>query len=129
MRDDDPRAGHDGHSDHHGDQHGDDHHGGYDGPAVLTVDGRELAVRVVLDARHEPHDGRLHWFGRLTLDDAAAAEPTLLAALAGPDRGLVLRASGAAAPASLGDRDPWGRYRVTGVGPPPFARPEPDLSD
>ena len=38
---------------------------GYSGPATLTVDGRRVPVHAVLDARHEPQDGRLHWFGRL----------------------------------------------------------------
>jgi Domain of unknown function (DUF4873) len=98
----------------------------YRGPAVLSVDGRDVPVHVVLDARHEPHDGRLRWFGRLTLDDPGPDAPPELTR---PDRRLVLRAGGVAAPASLGDVDPWGRYRVTGVGRPPFARPDPDLTD
>ena len=49
----------------------DDDHDGYRGPATLTVDGREVPVRAILDARHEPQDGRLHWFGRVALDGEA----------------------------------------------------------
>ncbi len=44
---------------------------GYMGPATLTVDGRAVPVHAVLDARHEPQDGRLHWFGRLCAADPA----------------------------------------------------------
>lgn len=94
---------------------------GYTGPAVLTVGGRELAVRVVLDARHEPQDGRRHWFGRLTFD--RPPDPDVLDALA---RGApVLAAGGSPARARLGDLDPWGRYRVTGVGEPPYPLVDP----
>jgi hypothetical protein len=90
----------------------DDHEDGYSGPAVLTVDGRDLPVRVLLDARHEPQDGRLHWFGRMTLET-------------GPVPGLTsgrveLSTDGGRAEAKVGEADLWGRYRVTGVGLPPF---------
>jgi Domain of unknown function (DUF4873) len=93
---------------------------GYTGPAVLTVDGRELPVQVQLDARHEPHDGRLHWFGRVRVEDGQLDIPS----------GTVeLRTESGRAEARIGDVDPWGRYRVTGVGTPPFRIDEPDLDD
>jgi hypothetical protein len=93
---------------------------GYTGPAVLTVDGRELPVRVQLDARHEPHDGRLHWFGRVRVEDGQAEIPS----------GTVeLRTETGRAEARIGDVDPWGRYRLTGVGTPPFRIDDPDLDD
>jgi hypothetical protein len=101
-----------------------DHDEGYTGPAVLAAGGRELAVQVRLDARHEPHDGRLHWFGRLTPDGDADA----LAALAG-SADLHLATGGGRAPVRLGEQDPWGRYRVTGVGRPPFALDDPVLDE
>lgn len=94
------------------------HDDGYSGPATLSVDGREVACEVVLDARHEPHDGRLHWYGRLRLP--AEPEPPLAAALAAPGARITLTAGGPPAVAAVGDRDPWGRYRVTGVGTPPY---------
>lgn len=106
-----------------------EHDDGYTGPAVLTVDGRDVPVRVVLDARHEPQDGRLHWFGRLALADRASAEPALLSALTSTGAQIVLAAGAAPVPASLGDLDPWGRYRVSGVGPLPFVREDPVLED
>lgn len=105
----------------------DDHDEGYTGPATLTVDGDEVPVRVVLDARHEPHDGRVHWFGRLTLD--ATPEPALLTALTATSSVVELRTDGGCSPARLGDLDPWGRYRVTGVGRPPYTIEEPALDD
>ncbi|TQM02283.1 DUF4873 domain-containing protein [Pseudonocardia kunmingensis] len=93
---------------------------GYTGPAVLTVGGRDVPVHARLDARHEPQDGRLHWFGRVRpADDAGEL----------PGGRIELRTDGARAEGRLGEVDPWGRYRVTGVGRPPFALDEPDLDD
>jgi hypothetical protein len=97
-----------------------DHDEGYTGPAVLTVDGRDVPVHARLDAKHEPHDGRLHWFGRIRLAEGAPEVPN----------GTVeLRTETGRAEARIGDVDPWGRYRVSGVGVPPFRIDEPDLSD
>jgi hypothetical protein len=96
------------------------HEDGYRGPAVLTVDGRDVPVHALLDARHEPHDGRLRWFGRIT----PVADAPDLAAGQGE-----LSTDGGRAEARIGDVDPWGRYRVTGVGRPPFRLYEPDLDD
>jgi hypothetical protein len=98
---------------------------GYRGPATLTVDGRDVPVQALLDARHEPQDGRLHWFGRVTVD--GTLPPDLAAALSGGR--VELRTDGGRAQARIGDVDPWGRYRVTGVGTPPFPLDEPDLDD
>ncbi len=100
---------------------------GYRGPATLTVDGREVPVTVILDARHEPQDGKVHWFGRLTLD--AEPEPALRTALTAPNGALELRTGGGRGTARIGDVDPWGRYRVTGVGRPPYTLDHPDLDD
>jgi Domain of unknown function (DUF4873) len=100
------------------DQH--EHDEGYTGPAVLAVDGRELPVHAQLDARHEPQDGRLHWFGRVRIEGGS------------PDFGggpVELRTEGGRAEARIGDVDPWGRYRVSGVGAPPFRIAEPDLDE
>jgi hypothetical protein len=94
---------------------------GYAGPAVLTVHGQDLPVHAHLDARHEPHDGRLHWFGRVRIEGTAPEDLT-----SGP---VELRTEGGRAQARIGDVDPWGRYRVTGVGAPPFRVDEPNLDD
>jgi hypothetical protein len=105
----------------------DEHEDGYAGPATLTVDGRELAVRVVLDARHEPMDGRLHWFGRLSPGQDAA--PALESALTAPAARIELSTATGRADARIGELDLWGRYRVTGVGTPPYAPAEPPLDE
>jgi hypothetical protein len=97
-----------------------EHDEDYAGPAVLTVDGKDLPVHALLDTRHEPHDGRLHWFGRIRIEGPAEALPS------GP---VELRTEGGRAQARIGDVDPWGRYRVTGVGTPPFRIDDPDLDD
>ena len=94
---------------------------GYAGPATLTVDGHDVAVRVLLDARHEPQDGKLHWFGRLTLQ--AAPPDSVLRALTAPSSRVELSTEGGRSAAKVGEIDPWGRYRVTGVGTLPFTQP------
>lgn len=96
---------------------------GYTGPATLHVDGVALAAHVQLDARHEPHDGRLHWFGRLRLDPDA----TVPAGFGATSTDMEVATPGGRAPARIGEQDPWGRYRVTGVGRPPYALDEPEL--
>ncbi|AEA23325.1 DUF4873 domain-containing protein [Pseudonocardia benzenivorans] len=97
-------------------------HDGYRGPATLTVRGRELAVQALLDARHEPLDGRMHWFGRLTGDDLADA-------LGSRTADAVLTTPLGRSSARVGDVDAWGRYRVSGVGTPPFGVPAVHLDD
>ncbi|WP_214364363.1 DUF4873 domain-containing protein [Pseudonocardia sp. H11422] len=108
------------------DQHDHEHDEGYTGPATLTVDGRDVPVRVRLDARHEPQDGRVHWFGRVEAEQQLA---DLLSTGAGRTAAVHLRTPTGRADARIGDVDPWGRYRVTGVGTPPFTRADPPLDD
>jgi hypothetical protein len=103
----------------------DDHDDGYSGPATLTVDGRDVPVQAILDARHEPHDGRVHWFGRVS----GGGDTDLAAVLASPAAQVELSTATGRAQARIGEVDPWGRYRVTGVGPPPYRVDEPELDD
>jgi hypothetical protein len=102
---------HDHSNGHH--RHDDD---GYRGPATLTVGDRELPVQALLDSRHEPLDGRMHWFGRLTGDDLAEA-------LGHRAADAVLTTPQGRSQARVGDVDAWGRYRVSGIGTPPFGLP------
>ncbi len=80
----------------------------YDGPAALD----DLPVQVRLRGHFQPIDGLFHWWGRVAADDAL-------------DDGrsgstVTLRTAYGEAPARLSDRDPWGRFRVSGTGRPPF---------
>ncbi len=86
---------------------------GYDGPARLVCDGREVAVSVTLRGVFQPIDGKYHWHGRVAADESVAA-------VARSGSSVVLRTPEGEAPARLSDEDPWGRFRVSGTGRPPF---------
>ena len=98
---------------------------GYRGPATLVVGGETLDVEVLLDARHEPFDGRLHWSGRVR------AHPRLTELLGSRGGEVELRTPGHAAIGTLSESDPWDRFRITGTGAPPFPLdgPPPPESD
>lgn len=84
----------------------------YDGPAVV-LGSPDVPVSVRLRGRFEPIDGHFHWFGRLSPDPALADQH-------GPGGRVVLRTPHGEAEARIADLDPWGRFRVTGTGRPPF---------
>lgn len=87
----------------------------YRGAATILAGDRAVAAQVHLRGHFEPIDGRFHWYGRVAVDDAVTA-------LARSNPGdLVLRTAQGEAQATLGDPDPWGRLRITGIGRPPFA--------
>jgi hypothetical protein len=88
---------------------------GYAGAAVLRAGGVEVAVTVEVGGRVEPVDGRYHWNGRV----APAPEVTALVR-AGRRAAELTVAGGRSAPARLGELDPWGGVRITGVGRPPW---------
>jgi hypothetical protein len=85
----------------------------YDGPARVHAGDTEIGVDVRLRGHFEPIDGRFHWFGRI-----ASAEA--LDAATGSGATVTLTTEHGTAEARLSDVDPWGRFRVTGVGRPPF---------
>ncbi|MGW0519042.1 DUF4873 domain-containing protein [Crossiella sp. NPDC003009] len=87
---------------------------GYQGAATLLVEGAELPVEVRLRGHFEPIDGRYHWYGRI----AAHTELTELVQQRRP--AATLRTPAGEAEGGLSDPDPWGRYRITGLGRPPF---------
>ena len=97
--------------------HGPESPEGYDGPADLVGDGRTVGVVVRLRGAFQPIDGRYHWHGRLA---AGGDVDALVAEAADPRAGVLLRTPHGEAPARLSDRDPWGRYRVSGTSRPPF---------
>jgi hypothetical protein len=86
---------------------------GYAGPAQLVGADRTVAVAVSLRGMFQPIDGLYHWYGRV--DRHADVD-----ALVRGGTTAVLRTPYGEAETRLSDVDPWGRYRVTGSGRPPF---------
>ncbi len=84
----------------------------YDGPAVLVIDSAEIPVTVTLRGVFQPLDGHFHWQGRV------ATTPALDDVRSGSD--VTLRTAFGEAGGKVSDRDPWGRFRVSGTGRPPF---------
>ena len=81
----------------------------YDGPA--RIGGTEVGVR--LRGHFEPIDGRYHWWGRVAADAAIDADHS-------PGAEVTLVTPYGEAIGRLTDLDPWGRFRVSGTGHPPF---------
>ena len=81
----------------------------YDGPARIG----DTDVDVRLRGHFEPIDGRFHWWGRIAVNQALAEEH---------DSGtpVTLVTPHGEASGKLTDLDPWGRFRVSGTGRPPF---------
>ena len=92
-------------------------HEGYDGAATLVTDDGEVPVEVTLRGLFQPIDGRYHWHGRIARDERVDARGR--AGATGE-----LRTPAGAATGRLSDVDPWGRYRIAGVGRPPYPLPE-----
>lgn len=87
----------------------------YQGSAVVLDEDREITVEVVLRGHFQPIDGRFHWYGRV------AANAAISELASGRKKIVVLRTPDGEATGTLSDPDPWDRYRITGVGRPPFA--------
>jgi hypothetical protein len=90
----------------------------YDGPATIRIGDADHPVRVRLTGYVEPIDGRYHWQGTVfgTLADARLPQS------------VVLRIGARMSQARLSERTPQGGYSVSGVGAPPFALDEIELS-
>lgn len=70
-------------------------------------------MHVTLRGHFEPLDGRFHWYGRVAADDEVAARyPSGSTVVVTTPHG---RAEG-----RLSDLDPWGRFRLSGTGRPPY---------
>ena len=87
---------------------------GYEGSAVLKVDGSRLEIQVRLRGHFQPIDGRYHWYGRV------GAHEGLDEVLGSAKASGVLITPEGAAPCELSEPDPSRRYRVTGISTPPF---------
>jgi hypothetical protein len=88
---------------------------GYSGPAELIADGAAVAVDVVLRGHFDPISGHYSWYGRV------AASPEVAALVERGTRSVRLRTPHGVVDTALSDVDPWGRPRVEGFGPAPFA--------
>lgn len=86
----------------------------YQGSATVILEDQEVTVDVALRGHFQPIDGRFHWYGRVS-GNAALEE-----LVQGRKKAITVRTAVGEAPASLSDPDPWGRYRITGTGTPPF---------
>lgn len=81
----------------------------YTGPARVG----EIDVAVVLRGHFEPIDGRFHWWGRIAAHDRLATEHA-------SGSTVTLVTPHGQAEGRLSDVDPWGRFRISGTGRPPF---------
>jgi hypothetical protein len=89
----------------------------YAGTVRLLLDDRELTAYATLAGHFEPISGTYQWSGRLRADDTlrAAVRPNTALRVALPDRDPV--------DATVREEDPWGGFRVSGAGRPPFGVP------
>ena len=84
--------------------------------AAEVLDGERpdaIPVEVQLRGHFQPIDGRFHWYGRIDANEELAAT------VASGDAVVLTTPHGIAA-GKIADVDPWGRYRITGLGTPPF---------
>lgn len=80
---------------------------------VIGEDDTAIEVGVLLRGHFQPIDGRFHWYGRIAADETLTT--TYRAGTT-----LALRTPHGTAVGKIADVDPWGRFRITGVGAPPF---------
>jgi hypothetical protein len=89
----------------------------YRGVATLHLGDRHVTADVRLSAWFEPVEGRFRWAGR------TGPNGTLLAqARAGVREAALHIAGGRVVTARLGEPDPWGGVRLSGIGTPPWVR-------
>jgi hypothetical protein len=94
--------------------------GVYDGPATLTLADTSQQVKVRLAGHINPIDGQYHWQGTI-LDEMAADLMTT-------SRTVGLSVGALSASARIVEKTPQGRHSIAGVGAPPFARPNIELT-
>jgi hypothetical protein len=81
----------------------------YAGPAEING----IDVEVQLRGHFEPLDGRFHWYGRIAAS-AALADGVRSGST------VSLSTPHGTAEGRVSDIDPWGRFRISGTGRPPF---------
>ncbi|MFI5495032.1 DUF4873 domain-containing protein [Actinoplanes sp. NPDC051859] len=87
----------------------------YRGEAEIRAGDTAVTVPVRLSVQFEPMEGRYRWAGRAAPDDALSAQ------LRAGARDVTVRIGEREAPARLGEPDPWGGVRLSGVGRPPWS--------
>jgi hypothetical protein len=93
----------------------------YDGPATLTNENSEpIQVEVRMRGEFQPLDGRFHWWGRLLAQPCSVGVEAETEPLLRSGATVSIDTGHGVATGRLSDLDPWGRYRVTGLGQPPF---------
>ena len=80
----------------------------YDGPALIETTDVEVRLRGCF----QPIDGLFHWWGRI------GSGPALEAHTSGSR--VMIKTPHGTAEGRLSDVDPWGRFRISGSGRPPF---------
>jgi cation diffusion facilitator CzcD-associated flavoprotein CzcO len=92
----------------------------YDGPAMLTLNEVARQVRVRLTGHVDPIDGQYHWQG--TLFDQLPAD------LLTKSRTVGLAVGERSASARIVEKTPQGTHSIAGVGAPPFALADVELT-
>ena len=85
---------------------------GYDGSATFTAGSLSWTADVSLRGSFQPIDGRYRWYARVRPPDVDGVANGTEVCVSTPTGDAVGR---------LSDLDPWGRYRLSGEGTPPFA--------
>lgn len=91
----------------------------YDGPATLTAADASAQVRVRLTGHVDPIDGQYHWQGTVFGQLSADLKQARTATLAVGER---------IASARIIEETPQGTHSIAGVGAPPFAQADVELS-
>lgn len=92
----------------------------YDGPATLTMGDTRRQVRVRLTGHVDPIDGQYHWQGMIF-----DALPT---AIVNQSRAVTLAVGEHSAPARITEQTPQGGHSIVGIGAPPFALHDVELT-
>lgn len=80
---------------------------------VVTGEADPIDVDVQLRGHFEPNDGRFHWYGRIAANEVLGTRHS-------SGTRIALRTPYGIAAGKIADVDPWGRFRITGLGTPPF---------
>lgn len=94
----------------------------YAGPADLVIAGTSIGVDVHLSGQFDPLVGEFAWTGRVD------PHPELAELIRSGGRDATLRTrDGHEATCTLGEVNPWGGYRVSGRGRPPYEVEQEDV--